>query len=258
MATPDVRSALAWSTPSLTVVAIFAVVVGVAWLATIATASNLGDLMMGQVTGSAPVAVVIFLALVGVMMSAMMLPAALPMVSAYRGLASLDSNPSEGVVRTAVFSGMYLLLWLVFTGAALVLLVALGLMGTTTEIGILAPGVVLIGAGIYQFTSWKSYCLARCRTPVGFILEHWRSGRKGAARMGFAHGVFCLGCCWVLMLVVFVTGAMSLLWMAGFSGLVLVEKVWSRGELFSRVIGVVAIVGGIATTGWLALSSGLA
>ena len=242
--------------PSVTVLAIFATIVVAAWIVTVATAGNLNDLIMVQVTGAAPVSLGTFLALVGVMMAAMMLPAALPMVTAYRGLATLDSNPTEGTVRTFVFSAMYLLLWLLFTGAALVLLVALGLMGMTSGVGLLAPGLVLIAAGTYQFTSWKSYCLTKCRTPVGFVMEHWRTGRKGAARMGLSHGIYCLGCCWVLMLVVFVTGAMSLLWMVGFAGLVLAEKVWSRGETLALVIGAASVVAGVGATYWIASMSG--
>ncbi len=256
MAAAASRSSLAQLTPSVTVIAIFAVVLGLAWIATVATATNLTNLLMIQLSGADPVDRLTFLALVGVMMGAMMLPSALPMLNAYRGLATLDSNAREGAVRTALFSGSYLLLWLAFTGAALVVLLALGLMGALSGVGLLIPGLLLVAAGAYQFTSWKSYCLSKCRTPVGFIMERWRSGRNGAARMGFEHGIYCLGCCWVLMLVVFVTGAMSLLWMAGFSALVLAEKIWSRGELFARLIGGTALVGGAAVSVAVALSLG--
>jgi predicted metal-binding membrane protein len=243
--------------PGASVVAVFVVVVVLAWIATVATANDLGNLMMLQLSGADPVARLSFLALVGVMMGAMMLPAAVPMLNTYRGLAALDSNQREAGMRTTVFAGAYLLLWLAFTGGALIVLLALGLLGMLSGLGLVVPGLLLVAAGAYQFTSWKSYCLSHCRTPVGFVLGHWRSGRVGAARMGFAHGIYCLGCCWVLMLVVFVTGAMSLLWMAGFSGLVLAEKVWSRGELFSRLIGGAAILGGAATLVWLGLSMGV-
>jgi predicted metal-binding membrane protein len=243
--------------PSATVVALFATVVVLAWVAVFTTATNLNNVLMVQLSGAAPVDRFTFLALVGVMMGAMMLPSALPMLSVYRGLSTLDSNRRESAVRTTIFSSTYLLLWLAFTGAALVVLLALGLLGTLSGVGLLVPGLLLVGAGAYQFTSWKSFCLTQCRTPVGFVLEHWRTGRKGAAQMGFAHAAYCLGCCWVLMIVVFVTGAMSLLWMAGFSGLVLVEKVWSRGDLFARVIGGVALVAGIAVTAWVGLTGGI-
>ena len=101
-----------------------------------------------------------------------------------------------------------------------------------------------MAAGAYQFTSGKRSCLSKCRTPFGFVMTHWRSGRAGAARMGLDHSLYCLGCCWLLMAVVFVTGAMSLLWMGVFSGLILVEKVWERGEWFSRFLGGGAIVVG--------------
>lgn len=230
--------------PSATVLVAFAVVVALAWLTTIATAGSLWTTLMDQLQAAQPVERLWFLALVGVMMGAMMLPSALPMLQVYRGLATLDSDRREGWVRAGVFSGTYFGLWLSFTALALVILLALGAMTTLSGLGLLVPGALLVGAGAYQFTSWKRTCLANCRTPVGFILQHWRRGRSGAARMGLAHGAYCLGCCWALMLVVFVTGAMSLLWMAGFSAVILAEKVWSRGELFARLIGVAAIVGG--------------
>jgi predicted metal-binding membrane protein len=257
VATAESRNSVRKLAPSASVVAIFAIVVGLAWVATAATATNLANLLMTQLSGAQPVDRVSFLALVGVMMGAMMLPSALPMLTAYQGLATLDSNRREAAVRTTLFSGAYLFLWLAFTGGALVVLLALGLMGTLSGVGLLLPGVLLIGAGVYQFTSWKSYCLSQCRTPVGFILERWRTGRNGAARMGLEHGIYCLGCCWVLMLVVFVTGGMSLLWMGGFSGLVLVEKIWSRGEGFARLVGVAAILVGATVSIVVGLSSGV-
>ena len=245
------------SRPSALVLATFAVVVLLAWLATIATSSNLANLMMTQLGGAAPVDRIVFLGLVGVMMGAMMLPAALPMLNAYRGLSTLDSSPREGSVRTVLFSTSYLVLWLAFTGAALVLLVALGVMGMLSGFAIFVPAIVLVGAGVYQFTTWKTYCLSQCRSPVGFVMTNWKSGRTGALRMGFEHGLFCLGCCWVLMLVVFVTGAMSLLWMVGFSGLVLVEKVWSRGEFFAKLLGATSVIAGGGLALVLALGAGL-
>ena len=257
MASADLERSLTRIAPTVTVLAVFGAIVALAWIATIATSNDLANLMMMQLSGAAPVQHLWFLALVGVMMGAMMLPSALPMLSAYRGLATLDSSPREGTVRTTVFSATYLALWSVFTAGALVLLLALGLLGMLSGFGLLVPSLLLVGAGVYQFTSWKSYCLSKCRTPVGFVLGHWRSGRGGAARMGLAHGMYCLGCCWVLMLVVFVTGAMSLLWMVGFSGLVLTEKVWGRGEWFARLIGVASVVGGALATVWVAFSMGL-
>lgn len=232
--------------PSAAVLTAFAAVVALAWITTIATAGSLWTTLMDQLQAAQPVERLWFLALVGVMMGAMMLPSALPMLQVYRGLATLDSDRKEGWLRAGVFSGAYLGLWLMFTALALVVLVAVGAMTALSGLGLLVPGALLIAAGAYQFTSWKRTCLANCRTPVGFILQHWRKGRSGAARMGLAHGAYCLGCCWVLMLVVFVTGAMSLLWMAGFSAVILAEKVWSRGELFARLIGAAALVGGTA------------
>ena len=250
----DPRTSLVRVAPSAGVVAIFAIVVALAWIATVGTADSLSNLLMLQLSGADPVARLSFLSLVGVMMGAMMLPSAIPMLITYRGLALIDSTRQEAAVRTTLFSAAYLLLWLAFTGAALLLLLLFGLLAMLSGPAVLIPGLLLIAAGVYQFTSWKSYCLAKCRTPIGFVLQYWRTGRSGAVRMGFAHGIYCLGCCWVLMLVVFVTGGMSLLWMAGFSALVLVEKVWSRGELLARLLGAIAVVAGAAVVLWLGLS----
>ncbi|HEV2317447.1 MAG TPA: DUF2182 domain-containing protein [Thermoplasmata archaeon] len=257
MALPGVSKEFGRHLPSAAVLALFTLVVGALWVLTVATSTDLGSVLMVQLGGIDPVSRLSFLALVGVMMGAMMLPAALPMLDSYRGLASLDSNPREGSVRAGLFAGSYLLLWLAFTALALIVLLALGLMGTIGGWGLYVPGGLLVVAGVYQFSSWKRYCLSNCRTPTGFIMEHWRGGRSGAVRMGLSHGLFCLGCCWVLMLVVFVTGAMSLLWMAGFSALVLIEKVWSRGEGFAKLLGAAAAVGGIGALVVVGLSVGV-
>jgi predicted metal-binding membrane protein len=121
---------------------------------------------------------------------------------------------------------------------------AFGLMGTT-GIAAYVPAVLLVAAGVYQLTAWKQFCLRHCRTPLGFLMGHWRPGRAGALRMGLEHAAYCLGCCWLLMLVLFTAGAMSVLWMGAFALLVLGEKVWSRGEGFSRAMGVAGIVVGL-------------
>jgi predicted metal-binding membrane protein len=106
-------------------------------------------------------------------------------------------------------------------------------------------GSILIGAGVYQFTPLKGACLTQCRSPLGFLMGHWRSGSSGALQMGLRHGVQCLGCCWALMCVLFVVGVMNLLWVAAISAFVLLEKVGPRGILASRVAGVAAAAAGV-------------
>ncbi len=112
-----------------------------------------------------------------------------------------------------------------------------------------AGGAVLVVAGLFQLTPLKAACLARCRSPLMFLMTRWREGRRGPFVMGLDHGLFCLGCCWALMLVMFVAGVMNLLWMAALTALMTVEKVMPRGELLARATGV-ALVGAGA---WLAL-----
>jgi predicted metal-binding membrane protein len=130
-----------------------------------------------------------------------------------------------------------------------VILMALGVMGMLSGYWILLPGATLLGAGVYQFTRPKQFCLTRCQSTMGFLLTHWRKGRKGAFRMGAEHSAICIGCCWLLMLVVFVSGAMSLLWMGAFTGIILAEKSALGGPLISRVIGVACmVVGGVVLT----------
>jgi predicted metal-binding membrane protein len=115
----------------------------------------------------------------------------------------------------------------------------------------LAPligGSVLILAGAYQLTPLKLACLRRCRSPLGFLMTEWREGLSGAIRMGLNHGLFCIGCCWLLMAILFVTGVMNLLWVALIAAFVLAEKVAPAGRTFGRLSGVALVAWGI----WIA------
>jgi predicted metal-binding membrane protein len=230
--------------PAWALIGAFIAVIVLAWLLTITTANNLFQLLGAQLGGATPVDRLVFLGLVGVMMVAMMLPSALPMLTVFQRLSAASATKSEASLRSVLFSTSYFLAWSISMALALIVLMGLGLMGTLALPYIILPGLLLVGAGVYQFTYWKQYCLTHCRTPVGFLMTHWRAGRWGALRMGLDHSLFCIGCCWLLMAVVFVTGAMSLLWMAAFSGLILVEKTWNPGQWFSRAVGGTAIVVG--------------
>jgi predicted metal-binding membrane protein len=221
-----------------------ALIVGAAWVVTVETSTGLMNLMGLQLAGAAPVDRTVFVSLAGVMMVAMMLPSAVPMLVTYRALTARETGSAEGWTRTAVFSVPYFLAWTAFAALALVALTALGVMGALTGYWILLPGAILVAAGIYQFTLPKQFCLTRCQSTTGFLLTHWRPGRRGAFRMGVDHVAICLGCCWLLMLVVFVSAAMSLLWMGAFTGIVLAEKTARAGPLISRLIGVACIVAG--------------
>src|SRR3989442_278034 len=111
----------------------------------------------------------------------------------------------------------------------------------------LVPAATLIAAGVYQVTGPKEVCLTNCQSPMGFVLLHWRSGRTGAVRMGLRHAAYCLGCCWLFMIVLFVAGSMSLLWMGVLSGVIFVEKVGTRQRVFARgIAAILLILGAIA------------
>jgi len=223
-----------------------AAIIGGAWVVTVATAGDFANLMMMQVSGGSPADPLAFVALTAVMMAAMMLPSALPMVEAHRGFVALDSGAAEALLESSSFAVGYLAVWTAATALALPVLALLGFIGSRGAPVPSAAGAVLVAAGIYQFTGWKKFCLRHCRSPMDFISTHFRKGRVGALRMGLSHAAYCLGCCWLLMLVWFVAGAMSLLWMAVFAGFILAEKVWSRGDWLSRAMGAASVAAGVA------------
>jgi predicted metal-binding membrane protein len=109
----------------------------------------------------------------------------------------------------------------------------------------LLGGILLVFAGVYQFTPLKTACLSQCRTPLGFLLTEWREGTRGALIMGARHGIYCVGCCWLLMALLFVAGVMNLLWVALIAVCILVEKVVPEGQWVSQAIGALTIGWGI-------------
>jgi predicted metal-binding membrane protein len=179
-----------------------------------------------------------------VMMVAMMLPSALPMI---RTFAALSSKRSERL-RAQAFVAAYLIVWAAFSFAAT------GVQWTLQAAGWLNPMIVststalnaslLLIAGVYQFTPLKRVCLAKCSTPVGFLLGEWRRGVGGGFAMGLRHGSFCVGCCWVLMALLFVGGVMNLAWIAALSVIVAIEKLFPNGERLSRWLGAALIFAG--------------
>jgi predicted metal-binding membrane protein len=187
-----------------------------------------------------------------VMTAAMMLPATLPMVSVF---GTLNKRRSE-VRRTLAFVAGYLMLWAAFSAAATVVQWALQTSGLVSPMIVsLSPllnAALLAIAGIFQFTPLKRVCLRACRSPLGFLLTDWRDGLWGAARMGMRHGLFCLGCCWALMALLFVGGAMNLLWIAALTLLVTMEKLAPKGDLLAKALGALMIAAGAARLMWRA------
>ena len=187
-----------------------------------------------------------------VMMAAMMLPTAMPMVSVFGTL-----NRSRGEAgRTVAFVAGYVGLWTAFAAAATAAQWALQARGLLSPMIVsMSPvlsGALLVIAGAFQFTPLKHACLRACRSPLGFLLTDWRGGLSGAARMGVRHGLYCLGCCWALMALLFVGGAMNLLWIAALTLLVAMEKLAPKGDMLAKALGALMIGAGAARLIWQA------
>jgi predicted metal-binding membrane protein len=193
-----------------------------------------------------------------VMMVAMMTPTASPMVLAFAGLERRRIGGTGAPWgTTSTFLSGYLLVWMGFSVLATLaqwglhsaaMLSAGGMKMASSSIA----AVLLVSAGVFQFSSAKSACLKHCRTPVGFLLSEWRAGVGGALVMGVRHGLYCVGCCWLLMLLLFVAGVMNAAWCAALAALVLAERVLPGGLWLARAVGVVLALsgGGLAAGIW--------
>ncbi len=183
------------------------------------------------------------------MMVAMMLPSAAPMILTFAVVARNRRQRQRPYVPVAVFASGYLVVWggfsAVATAAQWQLHRAALLSSMMVSSSALLGGILLLLAGIFQFTPLKQSCLTRCRAPLEFITTHWREGWAGAFVMGLAHGLFCTGCCWALMALLFVLGVMNLLWIAALTILVGLEKILPRQFMFRRATGVLLTSWGI-------------
>jgi predicted metal-binding membrane protein len=192
------------------------------------------DLTMG---GSWPLFLLTWVA----MMVAMMFPAAAPMVVMYGRMRRADP-PS-----VALFTGAYIALWVVFGIGAYLLSAAIEWAASRSEWTAMhwgrVGGVLLVLAGLYQLTPLKDVCLRHCRTPLSFVLTHWRDGRTGAVRMGLVHGLYCVGCCWMLFLILIPLGVMNVAAMVAVALLVFAEKAlpWGRNVGILAAVALVAI-----------------
>ena len=174
-----------------------------------------------------------------VMMVGMMLPSAAPMILLYDRVRERQEARGASLAATGVFALGYLVAWTLFslgaTTAQWALEQAALLSPTMVSASPWLGGGLLIAAALYQWTPLKHACLVHCRSPITFLAHHWRPGSSRALRMGLHHGLYCVGCCWVLMALLFVGGVMNLLWIALLALFVLLEKVLPQGELFSRL-----------------------
>jgi predicted metal-binding membrane protein len=185
-----------------------------------------------------------------VMMVGMMVPSAAPMALLFASVARKAAAQGRAVAPTFVFVSGYVAAWTLFSVGATAL--QWWLERTALLSPMLASASPFFGAallelaGVYQLSPWKDVCLAHCRSPASFFAAHWREGRWGAFQMGLAHGRYCLGCCWVLMGLLFFGGVMNLLWVAGLTVFVLVERLAPRGAWIARAAGVALLGAGVA------------
>ncbi|KUZ75717.1 DUF2182 domain-containing protein [Burkholderia ubonensis] len=187
------------------------------------------------------------------MMIAMMTPGAAPLVLLYRRVLRHygTADGASSAPSLALLAG-YLTAWLAFSIAAASLQKALQPTGLISEMMLwsksaLLSAIVLAAAGIYQLSPFKRACLTQCRSPVTFLTTHWRPGVAGSFRLGLRHGLYCVGCCWLLMALLFVGGVMNLVWIAALSLIVFVEKILPGGERIGRALGIVLIAWAGAT-----------
>ncbi|HVF18741.1 MAG TPA: DUF2182 domain-containing protein [Mycobacteriales bacterium] len=233
---------------TLATVAVLLALAAIAWWATVDEARD----MRGMVQGFAHVGEAmpfdmtapVFLAMWTTMMVAMMFPTIAPVVLLHR---LVMRKRGRGIAPTATFAAGYLVVWAAVGVVPLAVLVGFReLSGETTWVP-RAAGAVLVVAGGYQFTRWKDACLKACRSPLTFLATHdFGHGLTGTFRAGVSHGLYCLGCCWALMAVLFVVGLMNLVWMAAIAVVFLAEKNWRHGVLLTKVVGTAVVVLGIA------------
>lgn len=191
-----------------------------------------------------------------VMMVAMMLPSSVPMMLAFSR--ETGEPQRHGISRLAAFVAGYLMIWTVFSLAMTLLqwgLLEARLISPMMESrSPLLGGVLLVAAGLFQFTPLKHACLATCRSPLSFLMTEWRPGVRGAWAMGLRHGIYCTGCCWLLMALLFLLGVMNVLWIAALTAFVLIEKTWPQAQWTSRASGAALLAWGVVLLAGLARS----
>ena len=222
-----------------------AIVTLLAWVYLVDMAIDMEGMMaassMAQIKGWTTSYFIAMLLMWVIMMVGMMVPTAIPMALVYAAVARKAAKQGVTLVPTSTFVSGYIVMWGLFSLGAT--LAQWGL----DEAALLSPMMVttspalgaalLVVAGLYQLTPMKDACLRHCRAPAHFISQRWKPGAWGAFRMGVEHGAYCIGCCWILMGLLFFGGVMSLVWIAGITLFVLLEKVLPLGKLGGRIAG---------------------
>jgi predicted metal-binding membrane protein len=222
-----------------------------AWVYIVVTAHRIATPGMDAMAGVKPwtaTEFVLTFAMWAFMMVAMMVPTAAPMTLMYAAVARKAAAQHDPLPPTFIFVTGYITMWVIFS------LVATASQHALDQAALLSPmmvsasvrlgAVILIAAGLYQLTPLKNACLKNCRTPAHFMSRYWHSGNLGAFRMGLRLGAYCVGCCWILMALLFVGGVMNLLWIAAIAIFVLVEKTIPFGDIGGRFVGAAMILVG--------------
>lgn len=225
-----------------------AVVVALAWLYLWRSAASMDHAAMAMPTmtrTAVPGALLLTFIMWTVMMAGMMLPSAAPAILLYGTLVRKNAARGNVLPGTWIFAAAYFLVWTAFSAAATALqawLEAVSLMTPAMTVASERLGALaIVAAGAYQVTPFKQACLRKCRHPLEFFVTRWRAGRAGAFAMGLEHGAYCLGCCWALMLLLFVAGVMNLAWVALIAAFVFAEKLLPVGRVVSHLAGVALI-----------------
>src|SRR6266542_1747681 len=218
-----------------------------AWLVLLQQSFNADTVVMGGMTMGleAP----LFLTLWVVMMAAMMFPTAAPMILTFARIHENRRQRGSAFVPTWVFVAPYLAIWTLF-GAVIFAFargaeMAVEVSGVSVDLAARVGGGAFILAGVYQLTPLKSACLAKCRSPLGFILDRWRDGYAGAFRMGLQHGAYCLGCCWLLFVILFPLGVMNVAAMAVITLFIFAEKSLPHGRLIGGAAALAMVAFGV-------------
>lgn len=219
--------------------AVLLLVTAIAWVQVVSSALT-PDPMQGMYMPPTIVDGLIYVAGWTVMMAAMMLPSAMPMIGLYAATRQRADGVPRKIVLVALFTLVYLGVW-VATGVPMYLASTLLTGSDARSLGY-GIAAVLVVAGLFQVSSLKQMCLQHCRSPVGFFLGHWREGWRGSLALSWSHAMYCVGCCWALMVVLVVAGAMGLAWVLLVSAAVAAEKLLPGGKWIARGVGVALVL----------------
>jgi len=228
-------------------------ITSLAWIYLVYLAWEMGrmemEMAMPQMQNWGIIDLALLFVMWSVMMVAMMVPSATPLLLLFASVNRKRTQRADPAVATGIFLLGYLIIWTAYSAVATLAQWGLHTAALLSPMMVSASpvlgGLLLIAAGVFQWTPLKEACLAHCRSPLGFITTEWRDGRKGALVMGLRHGTYCVGCCWILMALLFVAGVMNLLWVAAITAFVLLEKVLPRGWPLRQVAGGVLVLGGV-------------